>query len=131
VSNVLSTIPYNIAFQRALVGHNLLSWNSLVLRMVNIHLSDQRDVLNYPLTTSGQFTVRSMYNAVLNSNTLPHNRFLWKTNLPLKVKIFLWFLFKGVMLTKHNLIKKTGMVVTNVVFAIIEKQYNTCSLIVS
>jgi hypothetical protein len=84
VSNVLSTIPYNIAFQRALVGHNLLSWNSLVLRMVNIHLSDQRDVLNYPLTTSGQFTVRSMYNAVLNSNTLPHNRFYGKLICHLK-----------------------------------------------
>jgi hypothetical protein len=33
---------------------------------------------------------------------MPNNRFLWKIKLPLKVKIFLWFLFKRVILTTDN-----------------------------
>ena len=47
---------------------------------------------------------------------------LWKLKLPLKIKIFLWHLGRGVTLTKDNLIKKIGMVVQNVPFAIIMKQ---------
>jgi hypothetical protein len=43
VSDVLNKTPFNMSFRRALVGHNLRAWNSLV-RMVNIHLNDQRDV---------------------------------------------------------------------------------------
>jgi hypothetical protein len=106
VLDVLSTVSYNISFQRALVGHYLHSWNSLVLRMVNIHLNDQQDVLRWSVTKRGEFSVRSMYNAILNSNIMPHSRFVWKIKLPLKVKIFLWFLFKGVTLTKDNLVKR-------------------------
>jgi hypothetical protein len=37
---------------------------------------------------------------------MPHSRFIWEIKLPLKVKIFLWFLFKGVTLTKDNLVKR-------------------------
>jgi hypothetical protein len=106
MSYVLNTTPFNMSFQRALVGYNLRSWNSLVLRMVNIHLNDQRDVFRWSLTVSHQFTVRSMYNTILNANIMPNNSFLWKIKLPLKVKKFLWFLFKGVILTKNNLIKR-------------------------
>jgi hypothetical protein len=36
VSDVMSMVPYNISFRRALVCHNLLSWNSLVLRMIKM-----------------------------------------------------------------------------------------------
>jgi hypothetical protein len=49
VSDALSTVPYNISFRRALDGHNHHSWNSLVLRMANIHLNDQHDVLRWSL----------------------------------------------------------------------------------
>jgi hypothetical protein len=106
VADVLNFIPFNMSFGRALVGHNLHSWNSLVLILVNMHLNDNEDVFKWPLTTSGQFTVRSMYNTILNENIMSNNRFLWRIKLPLNVKIFLWFLFKGVILTKDNLIKR-------------------------
>jgi hypothetical protein len=129
VSNVLSTVPYHISFRRALVGHNLHSWNSLVLRMANIHLNDQHDVLRWSLTRRGEFSVRSMYNAILNSNIMPHSRFIWEIKLPLKVKIFLWFLFKGVTLTKDNLVKRNWHGTKNVVFVTTMKLYNTFSLI--
>ena len=37
---------------------------------------------------------------------IPTNRYLWKLKIPLKIKIFLWFLFNGVTLTKDNLAKR-------------------------
>jgi hypothetical protein len=37
---------------------------------------------------------------------VPHNIYLWKLKLPLKVKVFLWFLFRRVILTKDNLVKR-------------------------
>jgi hypothetical protein len=37
---------------------------------------------------------------------MPNNSFLWKIKLPVKVKKILWFLFKGMILTKDNLIKR-------------------------
>ena len=48
-----------------------------------------------------------MCNAMLNSDFMPYNRYLWKIKIPLKVKVFLWFLYKGVTLTKDNLIKRS------------------------
>ena len=39
VANVFETIPLNISFRRALVGHNLVSWHSLVSHLVNIQLT--------------------------------------------------------------------------------------------
>jgi hypothetical protein len=39
-------------------------------------------------------------------NTLSVNRnILWSLNLPLKIKIYLWYLGRGVTLTKNNLAK--------------------------
>jgi hypothetical protein len=42
----------------------------------------------------------------MNTPTLTHNMLLWKLKLPLKIKIFLWYLGRGVTLTKVNLAKR-------------------------
>jgi hypothetical protein len=47
-----------------------------------------------------------MYQALLDLNIVPHNIYLWKLKLPLKVKIFLWFLFRRVIF-KDNLVKRS------------------------
>jgi hypothetical protein len=40
-------------------------------------------------------------------NEVPNiNKGLWKLKAPLKVKIFLWYLRRGVVLTKDNLAKR-------------------------
>jgi hypothetical protein len=49
VADVLNSIPFNMSFQRDLVGHNLHSWNSFILRLVNIHLNDNEDVFKWSL----------------------------------------------------------------------------------
>jgi hypothetical protein len=47
-----------------------------------------------------------MYCLLMNTPTLTHNMLLWKLKLPLKIKIFLWYLGRGVTLTKVNLAKR-------------------------
>jgi hypothetical protein len=47
-----------------------------------------------------------MYQAMLDSDIIPHNIFLWKLKLLMKVKVFLWLLFRKVILTKGNLVKR-------------------------
>ena len=47
-----------------------------------------------------------MYLALMDDAVLPLNRPLWKIKIPLKVKVFLWLLHRGVILTKDNLAKR-------------------------
>jgi len=47
-----------------------------------------------------------MYSALLDVRVLPINKSVWKLKIPLKVKIFIWLLHRGVILTKDNLAKR-------------------------
>jgi hypothetical protein len=44
-----------------------------------------------------------MYNTMIVDN-IWNNKLLWKLKLPLKIKVFLWYLNKGLTLTKDNLV---------------------------
>jgi hypothetical protein len=51
------------------------------------------------------FTVQSMYQVLINNGQMFNHKLIWKLNLPLKIKIFLWYLVKGIIPTKDNLIE--------------------------
>jgi hypothetical protein len=67
-------------------------------------------LLNIMIRSSHAFskkkTVKSMYNTLLSCAFIPVFNKVWKIKLPLKIKVFLWFLQKGVTLTKSNLKRK-------------------------
>jgi hypothetical protein len=52
------------------------------------------------------FSVNSMYRSLLGVQALPYNTLIWKLKLPLKIKVFMWHLYKGVILTKDNLARQ-------------------------
>ena len=106
VSHVLSSTPLNVSFRRSLVANNLLLWHQLVARVMDIQLQDQSDTFVWSLHQNGFFSVRSMYRAITTTNIIPHNHIIWKLKLPLKIKIFMWYLIKGVTLTKDNLARR-------------------------
>jgi hypothetical protein len=89
-----------------MVTENLYSWNNLVLRLVNIHLRERTDIFRWSLKHDGKFSVSSMYQALLDSDIVPHNSYLWKIKIPLKIKAFLWLLYREAILTKDNLVKR-------------------------
>ena len=50
-------------------------------------------------------TVNSMYSYLI-SNGLKVSQVVWWLKIPLKIKIFIWFFKRGVILTKDNLAKR-------------------------
>ena len=106
VASALGSIPLNISFRRALVGDKLGLWHELVSKVMNIVLTDANDYFKWTLTQNSFFAVKSMYRDLMLTNSLPCNSLVWKIKVPLKIKIFLWYLQKGVTLTKDNLLKR-------------------------
>jgi hypothetical protein len=48
-----------------------------------------------------------MYQALLDLDKIDHTiSFLWKLKIPLKIKVFSWMLYKKVIFTKDNLVKR-------------------------
>ena len=47
-----------------------------------------------------------MYLYVINSSSIPSSKYVWKVKFPLKIKVFMWFVHKQIILTKDNLAKR-------------------------
>jgi hypothetical protein len=105
IAEIFNTRPLNISF-RSLVGANLLPWHHLSLRLAEVHLRERANIFRWSLKYDGQISVSSMYQACLDSDIVPHNSYLWKIKIPLKIKIFLWLLYREAILTKDNLVKR-------------------------
>ena len=105
VGEVLSTPSPNLSWRRDLIGHNLTRWNILVSRLAHINLTEEQDEFKWELDPIGVFTVKTHYRGLINQNVPNRYKKLWKLKAPLKIKIFLWYLRRGVILTKDNLAK--------------------------
>jgi hypothetical protein len=106
VAQVWNATPINIGFRRALSGNRWDRWAHLVVRLMGVQLSDNDDVFHWNLTASGQFSVKSMYLDLLDGHVGDFKKYIWKIKVPLKIRIFMWFLLKRVILTKDNLKKR-------------------------
>jgi hypothetical protein len=103
VASVFSTVPLNVSFRRGLVGNNLNEWHNLVARVANTRLSNMEDKFIWGLHQNGLFSVKSMYLASISDNRVSLDLTIRKLKVSLKIKIFLWYLKRGVVLTKDNL----------------------------
>ena len=106
MADVLSTQVPNLSRRRDLIGNKLVMWNNLVSHLSTIVLSQERDEFKWNLDQTGIFSVKSHYLGLINQNTPNLNKRIWKLKAPLKIKIFLWYLRRGVILTKDNLAKR-------------------------
>uniref|UniRef100_A0A453MRN1 Reverse transcriptase zinc-binding domain-containing protein n=1 Tax=Aegilops tauschii subsp. strangulata TaxID=200361 RepID=A0A453MRN1_AEGTS len=50
---------------------------------------------------------KSMYLDLIDSGPLSRSLHIWKIKVPLRIKIFMWFVHKGVILIKDNLLKRS------------------------
>jgi hypothetical protein len=106
VATVLGPNSLNIAFRRNLTGDKWTQWLNLVSRLMEVQLSSDQDFFRWNLTTSGVFSVKSMYLDFMNGHTIFLKKYIWKIKVPLKIRIFMWFLHRKVILTKDNLLKR-------------------------
>ena len=121
VASVFSLPTLSIDFRRSLTGNRWERWLDLVERLFNVGLTDQPDVFVWKLTDSGRFTVKSMYADFMNGHTAFLRKYIWKMKVPLKIKIFMWFVYKKVILTKDNLAKRNWNGCTKCVFCGMEE----------
>ena len=98
--------PLNIEFQRALVGNKWDMWSHLCVGLMQVTLNNVPDYFKWNLNQNGQFTVKSMYEDLMNGHTIYLQKYLWKLKISQKIKFFMWFLQHKVLLTKDNLAKK-------------------------
>jgi hypothetical protein len=57
----------------------------------------------------------------------PEFKNIWKSKLPEKIRIFMWFLAQGVVLTKENMLKKNWKGNPGCYFEVHWKPMTTCS----
>jgi hypothetical protein len=100
IAHVLESYPPNMTFRRNLYGPRLISWEALCQRLANI-LTDGKDEFHWNLLENGKFSVASLYNALTLSD-LPvlENKKTRKMKIPLKTKVFAWYLRRGLFLLK-------------------------------
>jgi hypothetical protein len=75
---------------------------------MEVRLNSESDFFVWKLTPSGLVTVKLTYADLMNGHIRFHRRYLWKLKMSLKIKVFVWFLKKKVLLTHDNLSKRNS-----------------------
>jgi hypothetical protein len=101
--------PQSMTFRRDLSRQRLIAWNALLQRLANFQLQDRNDEFCWNPHENSKFSVASMYNALILLD-VPIDKIsidkLWKLKILLRIKVFGWYLHKGVVLAKYNLAKR-------------------------
>ncbi|XP_037427211.1 uncharacterized protein LOC119292489 [Triticum dicoccoides] len=79
-------------FRRTLHGETLGLWNCLKKRCEEIHLQGGADQVLWTPTVDHKFSVGSLYRKLIAVGINFPQKYLWKTKLPEKLKVFLWWL---------------------------------------
>jgi hypothetical protein len=70
--------------------------------VVHTRLNGAADVFVWGVQQDGQFSVKSMYNALIADTRVMFSKML-SLKIPLRIKIFMWYFKREVVLTKDNL----------------------------
>ena len=116
VADALRSTPSEIHFKRELLGPEQASLVALRQLIDRVVLSDQPDAVSWALTSSGKFSVKSLYRKLCQGPSQLVVAGLWSAWLPLKIKLFLWQMFRNRLLTPDNVAKRNGP--TNGSFAV-------------
>jgi hypothetical protein len=73
----------------------LANWHELEASLNLIHLSSAPDTVSWMLEPSGEFSTASLYKALHEGADVFRFKELWKTKVPLKIKIFIRQMARG------------------------------------
>jgi hypothetical protein len=88
-----------------------LEWEELEREreLTQVTLFDKEDFVRWALSNNGQFSTTSLYKHCSFSGVIDvRMEELWKSELPLKVRNFLWLMYRGRIQTVDNLKKRDG-----------------------
>lgn len=90
-----------ISFRRLLHDDILEKWENIGMKADNF-----LDIFIWKWEKTHMFSIKSMYSQLIKTNLGPHLKHIWKSKIPPKIKIIIWFLENNVLLTKDNLISR-------------------------
>ena len=108
VGEVLISSPPAIHFLRALTNTECESCDDLVQKIGDLRLGLGADLVEWNLTASRKFSVKSLYRKLTERSALDIARGIWKAGLPLKIKIFMWQMLRNRLPTSDNVAKRNG-----------------------
>jgi hypothetical protein len=85
-------------------------WHDLMQIASSIQLNDEDDTLIWQYTSSGRYSVQSLY-AIINNRGVQQifTPVVWKLSVPSRLHIFLWLLANNKVLTRDNLSKRINV----------------------
>jgi hypothetical protein len=81
-------------------------WRQMRDHLATIALNEESDKPKWKYTKNGIFSVKSMYEKLSAVGIDRSFKYLWKSKLPLKIKIWLWLIWHNVIATKDNMKKR-------------------------
>jgi hypothetical protein len=83
-------------FAGPLSQNEAYQWDALLGALQDSHINKSNDFVSWVLEKSGRYTTKSMYRYILHREVLNiRMRKMWKSKLPMKLKIFMWLVFQG------------------------------------
>jgi hypothetical protein len=101
VAHALQDTP--IIFRRWLHVELRTSWEEIWERAKRFQLVDTSDEVMWKLGTLKKFSVKSVYNGLTKNEIGVYHKRIWKGRIPPKIKIFLWLMSCGALLTRDNM----------------------------
>ena len=91
VSDCFTNDEWCVNFRRSLSPWENVKWNEILNLLQNVALAqDSRDDVPWALDGSKSFTTKSLYRFLTHRGVcIPASEDVWKTKLPLKIKIFM------------------------------------------
>lgn len=85
-----------IELRRSLGEGEMLEWEELQNLLSDIQLNIERDYMIWKLTKTGVYKAKSLYQAISFGGVKDCiMQDLWRSPIPLKIKIFFWLMLRG------------------------------------
>jgi hypothetical protein len=81
-------------------------WYELAGKLNYVNLEGGKDIPIWNWTASRKFSVKSVYLELTKRDAAPSYSEIWKAKIPEKVKIFMWPVAQGSILTKDNMVRR-------------------------
>jgi hypothetical protein len=97
---------WRFSYRRWLTPDFIIQEAGLLQLMNQTNLSQENNSPRWKWSKNGSFTVKSMYKQICGNGRDRSFRHLWKSKIPLKIKIWLWLIWHNAIATKDNLLNR-------------------------
>jgi hypothetical protein len=123
-------VGWRFSYRRWLTPDLIIQEAGLLQLLNQVRLTQENDSPRWKWLKNGKFTVKSVYKHVCRNGMDRSFRHLWKSKIPLKIKVWLWLIWHNPLLPKRICLNVIGQG-THSVNSVVSKNPSTiCSLVV-